>query len=73
MGNPDSVTIHYRSLGEGKYKSKTLTHIARGVYTLTLSPQPGDFEYYLEAQTSAGKVVYPVTAPNLNQTVVVIK
>jgi hypothetical protein len=73
IGKPDSVTIYYRSLGEGKYKSKALTHIARGVYALTLPPQPGDFEYYLEAQTSADQIVYPVTAPNQNQTVVVIK
>ncbi|MHC4438314.1 MAG: alpha-glucuronidase family glycosyl hydrolase [Planctomycetota bacterium] len=72
IGKPDSVTIYYRSLGEGKYQSKVLTHIARGVYALTLPPQPGDFEYYLEAQSSSDKVVYPVTAPNLNQTVVVI-
>ena len=72
IGKPDSVTIYYRSLGEGEYQSKVLTHIARGVYALTLPPQPGDFEYYLEAQSSADKVVYPVTAPNLNQTVVVI-
>ena len=73
LGNPDSVKFHYRSLGEGKYESQTLTHVARGVYALTLPPQPGDFEYYLEAQISAKKIVYPVTAPNLNQTVIVIK
>jgi hypothetical protein len=73
MGNPDSVVIHYRSLGEGEYESQELTHVARGVYALTLPPQPGDFEYYLEAQTDAEKVAHPVTAPNLSQTVVVLK
>jgi len=72
MGNPHSVTVHYRPLGEGRYASQTLTHVARGVYTLTLPPRSDDFEYYLEARTSAEKVVYPATAPNLNQTVVVI-
>ena len=73
MGKPVSVTIHYRPLGEGKYESSELTHVARGVYALTLPPQPGDFEYYLEAQTSTEKVVYPLTAPNINLTVIVIK
>ena len=72
MGNPHSVTVHYRPLGEGRYASQTLTHVARGVYMLALPPQSDDFEYYLEAQISAEKVVYPATAPNLNQTVIVI-
>jgi hypothetical protein len=73
MGHPDSVTIHYRPMGEGEYESRTFARVARGVYMLTLPSQPGDFEYYLEARTSAEKIVYPVTAPNLNQTVVVLK
>jgi len=73
MGKPESVTVFYRPLGEGEYESKELTHIARGVYSLTLRPQPDDFEYYLEARISTGNIVYPVTAPNLNQTVIVMK
>jgi hypothetical protein len=72
MGNPDAVQVHYRPLGEGKYTSEVLTQVARGVYEVTLPPPPEDFEYYVQAQTSAGKVVHPVTAPDLNQTVVVI-
>jgi len=73
MGHPESVTIHHRPLGEGLYTARALTDVARGVYELTLPPQAGDFEYYVEAQTPKEKVVYPVTAPNLNQTVVVLK
>jgi hypothetical protein len=73
MGNPDSVRIHRRSLGEGEYESQTLAHVARGVYALTLPPQPRDFEYYLEAQMPGEKIVHPVTAPNLNQTVIVVR
>jgi len=73
MGKPESVTLFYRPLGKGNYKSKQLTHIARGVYSLTLSPRPNDFEYYLQAQLPKVKIVYPAAAPNLNQTVIVIK
>ena len=73
MGKPESVTLFYRPLGKGKYESKQLTHIGRGLFLITVPPQQNDFEYYLEAQISTGNIVYPVTAPNLNQTVIVIK
>lgn len=59
--------------GKGTHKSKQLTHIARGVYSLTLPPQPNDLEYYIQAQISTGNIVCPLTAPNLNQTVIIIK
>jgi len=73
MGEPDAVTVFYRPLGADKYQSQKLTHIARGVYSLTLPPQKEDFEYYLEAQTSPKNVVYPPTAPGLSQTVLILR
>jgi hypothetical protein len=73
MGKPESVTLFYRPLGKGKYESKQLTHIARGVYSLTLPPQPNDFEYYIQAQLPKVKIVYPAAALELNQTVIVMK
>jgi hypothetical protein len=33
----------------------------------------GDVEYYIEAQAGGRSVFFPVTAPALNQTVVIMK
>jgi hypothetical protein len=46
--------------------------VARGVYEVTIPAQSDDFEYYIEAQTPIGNATYPVTAPAINQTVVVL-
>lgn len=71
MGNPTSATLHYRNLGGSSYTDIPLTHVARGVYSVTIPSQSDDFEYYIEAQTSSGSATFPVTAPSINQTVVV--
>jgi len=71
MENPTSATLNYRSLGEGSYQSKSLSHQARGVYEVTIPAQSDDFEYYIEVETPIGNVNFPVTAPEINQTVVV--
>jgi hypothetical protein len=70
------TAIHWRSLGSGPYSEESLVHAARGVYTARLSAgQIGqsDFEYYIEAVTLQGKILrWPATAPQINQTVVVM-
>ena len=71
MENPTSATLRYRPMGTGDYTEIPLTHVARGVYEATIPPQPGDFEYYIEAQTPTAEVRFPVSAPTTNQTVVV--
>lgn len=73
MDSATSATLRYRSLGKGSFTDIPLTHVARSVYTVTIPAQTDDFEYYIEVQTSAQKIFFPVTAPNLNQTVVVLK
>ncbi|MHC5076124.1 MAG: beta-N-acetylhexosaminidase family protein, partial [Planctomycetota bacterium] len=71
MDNASSATLHYRILGGGSYTSTPLTNIARGVYEVTIPAQADDYEYYIEAQTAIGDAKFPVTAPAINQTVVV--
>ena len=71
MENPTSVTLYYRLLGGGSYHNISLTNVARGVYEVTIPAQSDDFEYYIEAQTPIGNATFPVTAPSINQTVVV--
>ena len=52
-----------------------LRHVARGVYTTELPAEASeaDFEYYVDVLDATGATVRaPVTAPALNQTVVVM-
>ncbi len=72
MENPTSATLYYRSLGGGSYTNLSLTHVARGVYGVTIPAQSEEFEYYIDAQTPIGNAVYPASAPTINQTVVVL-
>jgi hypothetical protein len=72
IGNPESVTFNYRQLGKDDYKTKEVLHVVRGVYSLEFLPEQEDFEYYIEAKIPGGKIVYPTTAPAINQTVVVL-
>ena len=47
--------------------------MARGVYAVTLPAEAttADFEYYIEATVAGKRLVFPPTAPAMNQTVVV--
>ncbi len=68
--------LYWRPLGRGDFGRIPLKHVARSVYTVTIpSGTLGghDFEYYIEARIGddSSVCVFPATAPNLNQTVVV--
>lgn len=70
---PETAELSVRPLGSGAFVSNPLTHVARGVYRVTL-PAPSiesDFEYYVQAKRGDSSLVFPPTAPALNQTVVV--
>jgi hypothetical protein len=63
-----SVVVHQRPLGKGDWQTIPAKHVARAVYEARLPAAQDDFEYYI----TAGKdLVWPATAPQLNQTVVV--
>lgn len=62
---PESVSLFWRPLGKGEFAEAALAHVARATYAVML-PVGEDIEYYLKA----GETVWPATAPDLNQTVV---
>jgi len=70
----DSAVLNWRPLGQGEYKEIHLKHKARAVYSIILPPAEGDgIEYYIEAiMAGEKKLKWPATAPELNQTVVVL-
>lgn len=70
---PASVTLYWRTLGAGKFAAVEMEHTARSTYRVSFPALPGDIEYYIEAKTGGRGVFFPVTAPALNQTVVVMK
>jgi hypothetical protein len=61
-------TVHIRPTGKGDWQTIPATHIARAVYEAKLPAAHEDFEYYI---TAGENLVWPSTAPQLNQTVVV--
>jgi hypothetical protein len=71
---PKGPAVYWRPLGPGKFKSTPLVHVARGVYTVTLPAEAtkDDLEYYVQSAAVDGEPLrFPVTAPEMNQTVVV--
>jgi len=64
----DSLTAHSRPLGEGSWQSIPALPRGRAVFEVPLPPAQRDFEYYI---SSSRGLVWPPTAPRLNQTVVV--
>lgn len=71
---PASATLFWRPLGQGRFKSLPLRHIARATYRASLPPSRGEsIECYIQATASDGtRIVWPPTAPHLNHTVVVM-
>ena len=75
MGIEDAVAVcHWRPLGGKSFQSAPLTHVDRGVYRTVLPAREmqGDFEYYVEVTTDRKSLRFPATAPDLNQTVVLV-
>jgi hypothetical protein len=59
-------------MGKGQFQGVEVRHVGRAVYQAALPPAAEDFEYYIQAQTVDGKtLVWPATAPKINQTIVV--
>jgi hypothetical protein len=70
---PKTVALYHRAMGPGPFAKIDARHVARGVYTVTLPPAEGlGVEYYVQVETPGGiTLVWPPTAPKLNQTLVV--
>ncbi|UCD50442.1 MAG: hypothetical protein JSW27_23320 [Phycisphaerales bacterium] len=76
-GPSADAVLRWRPLGRGRFNQTPLKHVARSVYTVTLPAaqfKAQDFEYYIAAKSSGGDtLVFPATAPRLNQTVIVTR
>jgi hypothetical protein len=71
---PAGAVLCWRKLGTGPFQEIPLVHKARGVY-IARFPSEGattDVEYYIGATFGGTRLVFPATAPALNQTVVLI-
>jgi hypothetical protein len=69
-GPPQEVAVVcWRPLGGGPFSKMPLAHVARGVYTVTIPEDimKADMEYYVQAKVGGKLVVFPPTAPALNQ------
>ncbi len=70
-GGPQKAELCWRAMGRGSFKAESLNYIGRGVYGLTLPSPEGDLEYYIKVGADGREVVWPPTAPALNQTVII--
>ena len=73
---PSGGVLSWRKLGDqgSAFAAIPLSHVARGVWTVTLPPgaKRSDFEYFVQVKTDKGQLLhFPATAPEMNQTVVV--
>jgi hypothetical protein len=72
LGDASEVVLYHRHMGMGDFEAIALDHQARGAWTTTPPALTEDLEYYVEAETGQGVVVWPAAAPSLNHTVVVL-
>ena len=66
---PAAVVVRVRPLGGADWQAIQALHVARGVFQAKLPPAVADFEYHV---TAGDGLVWPATAPQMNQTVVVM-
>jgi hypothetical protein len=72
-GAPAEPRLYWRELGKGGFTAVPLEPVARGVYKVELAAPRADVEYYLAALADGKQIVFPATAPALNQTVIVLR
>ena len=68
------VELFWRPMGRGKFTEVPVNHVARSVYEVKLPPASeklAALEYYIRARSGSTALVWPATAPALNQTVVI--
>jgi hypothetical protein len=73
---PKEAALYWREMGRKRFSEVPLEHVNRSVYRVTLPEEAtqSDFEYYVRAtKQDDSAVVYPATAPDLNQSVIIMK
>ena len=68
----EGAVLRWRPMGEGRFRDIDLMHVGRGVYSVVLPPvEDQSLEYYIQVRTALNQeLVWPASAPALNQTVV---
>jgi hypothetical protein len=73
---PSQINLYWRTVGDQGFSRVPVGHIARGIYSALVPPVASSIkaiEYYVEAVPQQGKpVLFPVTAPEICQTVVIV-
>jgi hypothetical protein len=73
---PREAAVYWRTMGSGEFTKVPLIHVARGVYLVNFPPGGAKgpaVEYYVKVVTAGGESLhFPVTAPDINQTLVVV-
>ena len=66
-------TLYYRKLGERDYSMTALKQLGSHVFEVNIPAKdiPDDFEYYVEVEAGKEKILYPATAGDINQAVVI--
>jgi len=75
IDQPSDLALRWRPLGRGEFERMPLKHVARSVYSVRIPAAligGRDIEYYVQASAGAETIRFPVTAPALSQTVVVL-
>ncbi|MCD6395263.1 MAG: hypothetical protein J7M40_17405 [Planctomycetes bacterium] len=71
--DPKSVSLYYRNMGQGQFMKISPLQQIRHVYQFQLPQASGDMEYYFDVESSSGaRLMYPVTAPEITQTLVML-
>ncbi len=69
----ERVVVHIRSLGNEAWRETSAAHLGRAVFRAELPAAEEDFEYWVSTVNGDGlSLVWPATAPEINQTVVVV-
>jgi hypothetical protein len=58
--DPDPI-LYYRELGETSFNAVRMEHDSRAVYRATIPSREADFEWYVDAGTPEGELVFPAT------------
>lgn len=70
----ESVNVRFRPLGKGSWQTIEAKHVARAVWNAALPGFKEDVEYQVIAKSVSGaKLIWPATAPEHNQTIVIVK
>jgi len=70
-----SGKLMWKDLGSTEYKELALSKVDRNVFEVSIPAAEitNDFEYCIEVSAGKDLVIFPVTSPEINRTVVLMK